>query len=176
PGNQETINGIFRAVHTLKGGSGLFPYESLTRVVHAAEDVLVTIRGQEVPLTRELIDLLLRCVDCVGSWLECIAQTGALPASAGSDGDRLAAGLRAFLPAESAARAGGRPGGQEAGPVGPPRAAVDLPTALRIAAEEHRRAGPVQAVRYTPDAQCFFSGEDPLLLVRQSPGLLALEI
>ena len=40
PGDPALLNEVFRAVHTLKGSSGLFDVRPLTRLVHAAEDLL----------------------------------------------------------------------------------------------------------------------------------------
>ena len=36
PGDLVAINRLFRSVHTLKGSSGLFEVQPLTRILHAA--------------------------------------------------------------------------------------------------------------------------------------------
>jgi two-component system chemotaxis sensor kinase CheA len=48
PGDDDAVNEVFRAVHTLKGSSGLFDVLALTRLVHAAEDLLVAIRADKL--------------------------------------------------------------------------------------------------------------------------------
>ena len=40
PGSAETVNAVFRAVHTLKGSSGIFGLEHLGAFSHALESVL----------------------------------------------------------------------------------------------------------------------------------------
>ena len=40
PSNEGLVNEVFRAVHTLKGSSGLFDVPGLTRLLHAGEDLL----------------------------------------------------------------------------------------------------------------------------------------
>ncbi len=40
PQNANTLDELFRSVHTMKGSSGLFDIVPFTKVVHAAEDVL----------------------------------------------------------------------------------------------------------------------------------------
>ena len=44
PTDEQSINALFRAVHTLKGSSGLFDAAPLTSLVHAGEDLLGAIR------------------------------------------------------------------------------------------------------------------------------------
>ena len=171
PDSAEVLNAVFRGVHTLKGASGIFAFGPLTAAVHAAEDILVAVRGREAPLTPELIDLLLECADKVSSWLGTIADTEDLPPGAAADSARLAARIRAFLPG-AAPDAGAR----GAAPVGA-RALGDLPARLQASAASALDAGqPVWSVRYRPSEQCFFTGTDPLQLVRHVPGLLGLVI
>ncbi|HBI24647.1 MAG TPA: hypothetical protein DDX84_10705 [Nitrospiraceae bacterium] len=40
PGNRETIDAVFRNMHTLKGSSGIFEFHSIERLAHACEDLL----------------------------------------------------------------------------------------------------------------------------------------
>ena len=44
PDDGTLIAGVFRAFHTLKGSSGVFGIQPLTRMLHAAEDTLVAVR------------------------------------------------------------------------------------------------------------------------------------
>ncbi len=65
PEDLDKLNEIFRAVHTIKGSSGLFEIRPVTILVHAAEDLLDTLRSQELRLNRGMIDLLLDAFDQV---------------------------------------------------------------------------------------------------------------
>ncbi|HKJ87880.1 MAG TPA: Hpt domain-containing protein, partial [Gammaproteobacteria bacterium] len=56
PGDQENLEALFRAVHTLKGSSGLFDAAPLTELLHAAEDLLGAVRQEEMVPDREVLD------------------------------------------------------------------------------------------------------------------------
>ena len=80
PGDQDAVNEVFRAVHTLKGSSGLFPVPALTRLVHVAEDLLGAVRSDELAIDAELIDALLAALDQVDKWVDCLeAQIRCFP-------------------------------------------------------------------------------------------------
>ena len=66
PDDAEIVNELFRLVHTLKGNSGLFTFPEMTRVLHAAEDLLGMVRSGHVHYSRELADRLLDAMDFVG--------------------------------------------------------------------------------------------------------------
>ena len=59
----ETINLLFRAVHTLKGSAGLFGLDGIVAFVHDAETTLDQVRQGHVPMDRVLVGILLRCKD-----------------------------------------------------------------------------------------------------------------
>jgi two-component system chemotaxis sensor kinase CheA len=56
----DTVNAIFRAVHSIKGGAGAFGFEALQAFTHTFETLLSDVREDQVPITPALIDLLLR--------------------------------------------------------------------------------------------------------------------
>ena len=61
----ETINAIFRAVHSIKGGAGAFGYDALQAFTHCFETLLADIREGTVELREDLVDLLLLALDCL---------------------------------------------------------------------------------------------------------------
>ncbi|RZQ54679.1 chemotaxis protein CheA [Pseudoalteromonas phenolica] len=71
PGNEdmETINTIFRAAHSIKGGSGTFGFTSVSDFTHVLETLLDQIRDGQRALTAEHVNLLLKSVDCLRSML-----------------------------------------------------------------------------------------------------------
>lgn len=174
-GDPELVNTVFRAVHTLKGTSGLFEVAPLTALVHAGEDLLDAVRDQRLPLTGEMVDLLLSALDQTRAWLEDLERTETLPEPAAEIAAERARALRALLsghPATSASTAGA--------PVLTPGKApgwvASLPAAARGAAELAAREADrdIVAVDYRPGVHCFFAGEDPLQLARQTPELVVL--
>jgi two-component system chemotaxis sensor kinase CheA len=61
--DDETINTIFRSVHSIKGGSGAFGFTHLQHFTHHFETLLDQVRGGEHQLTPELVGVLLAAFD-----------------------------------------------------------------------------------------------------------------
>ncbi|MBW8753797.1 MAG: chemotaxis protein CheA [Sphingomonadales bacterium] len=59
----ETINTIFRAVHSIKGGAGAFGHEHLQDFAHHYEGVLDQLRSGTLTMTPALLDVLLAAFD-----------------------------------------------------------------------------------------------------------------
>ncbi len=73
----ELINDVFRAVHTLKGLSGLFGAALMSGLSHELEDVLDELRLGRVELSSEVLDLVFRAVDLYTKLLA--SERGDLP-------------------------------------------------------------------------------------------------
>ncbi len=65
----ETLNAIFRAAHSIKGGAGTFGFSDMARVTHILETLLDRLRKQEVPPTVEMIDTFLQAGDVLKAQL-----------------------------------------------------------------------------------------------------------
>ena len=76
--DSETINAIFRAVHSIKGGAGAFGYLAMQAFTHSFETLLADIREGKLDLTPELVDLLLLALDCLRDHVEA-AREGSQP-------------------------------------------------------------------------------------------------
>ena len=61
----ETINNIFRLVHTIKGGSGVLDWPDFTKAVHAYEDLLTKVKDNKVEADNQVITILLKGYDFV---------------------------------------------------------------------------------------------------------------
>lgn len=59
----DDFNRLFRAVHTIKGSSSIVSADHVESFCHALEHLLVKVREDQLPLSRELIGLLLHCHD-----------------------------------------------------------------------------------------------------------------
>ena len=55
PDDEETLNAIFRAAHSIKGGAGSFGLASLVRFTHALENLLDRLRAAEIVASEEVI-------------------------------------------------------------------------------------------------------------------------
>jgi len=74
----ETINSIFRAAHSIKGGSATFGFAGIAAFTHLMETLLDEMRDGRRAVTRAATDLLLRAVDALRA-LVTAAQTGGCP-------------------------------------------------------------------------------------------------
>ncbi|MCQ2592560.1 MAG: chemotaxis protein CheA [Treponema sp.] len=70
PTNHEAIDEIFRAAHTLKGGSATVEMMELSHFTHSVEDVLDEIRSDRVKVDEDVVDLLLTSIDVIKAMLE----------------------------------------------------------------------------------------------------------
>jgi two-component system chemotaxis sensor kinase CheA len=62
----ELVNDVFRAVHTMKGLSGLFGAAMMAGLSHELEDLLDDLRLGRIELTEQVLDLLFRSVELYG--------------------------------------------------------------------------------------------------------------
>lgn len=68
--DEETINAIFRAAHSIKGGAGTFGFNAVSEFTHIAETLLDEMRSGRRSVESDLVNLLLESVDCIRSLLE----------------------------------------------------------------------------------------------------------
>ncbi len=66
----EDLNAIFRAAHSIKGGSGTFGFTDMTGVTHILETLLDRLRKEELPLQAEMVDAFLAAGDTLRAMLE----------------------------------------------------------------------------------------------------------
>jgi two-component system chemotaxis sensor kinase CheA len=64
-GSEDTVHAIFRAVHSIKGGAGVFGFSELIEFAHAFETVLDLVRQGKLNPTPEVVDVLFRANDTV---------------------------------------------------------------------------------------------------------------
>ena len=65
PEDEETLQLIFRVAHTLKGNASSLGFPRLAAFAHAMEDALHRLREHTIPVTADLVTLLLRAVDAL---------------------------------------------------------------------------------------------------------------
>jgi len=73
-GDPETIAAVFRAMHTIKGSSAMFGFNEISTFTHEAESAMDQVRNGVIPVTPELIDLLLKARDHIRSLLDAGAE------------------------------------------------------------------------------------------------------
>ena len=77
----EQLNSIFRAAHSIKGGSGIFGFDALTGLTHVMENLLDKARKQTISLDVPTVDLFLETVDLLKVILDAYRTSSELPQS-----------------------------------------------------------------------------------------------
>lgn len=65
PENNDTINEIFRAAHSLKGMAGTMGYKRMQTLTHDMENVFSEVRNGNIKVTADMIDVLFQCLDAL---------------------------------------------------------------------------------------------------------------
>lgn len=75
PDNENTINEIFRAAHSLKGMAGTMGYKKMQRLTHDMENVFSEVRSGNMKVSSELVDILFRGLDALETYLANILES-----------------------------------------------------------------------------------------------------
>lgn len=102
----DTLNELFRLVHTLKGNTGLFEFPDLTRILHAGEDVMSEKREAPEHWDQGLTDVLFEAMDYISQFCDSIEETDGEPVSDSRLAQELADRLRAYMAPASSDAAG----------------------------------------------------------------------
>ncbi len=167
----ETINGVFRCVHSIKGGAGAFGHERLQAYTHHYETLLDLIRNGSLDLTPALLDIVIGAFDMLSDHVAAARDNSAVPADA------------AMLARLEAAAGGGSTVTARVAPAGPaatvpePADAVgdDFDDLMAMLGDVSPPAVPgVEAdapagwqLVYRPTANALDHGAEPLLLLRE---------
>lgn len=176
PSDTELLNDLFRLVHTLKGNCGLFEFKPLERVVHAGEDLLDRVRHGALTYHNDMADTMLEAMDFTAQMVDQIEQLGHIDPSADGRSEALASALRQHLNRPPTASQPAAKIPDELPPASPAPATLAPPWVARLNTAEHGAYAEGVAWCYEPEPECFFKGEDPWLLARQTPGLKWLRV
>jgi len=177
PDDSEVLNDLFRSIHTIKGASGLFEIMPLTRVVHAAEDLLDLIRSGELTLSAELVDLFLEVMDQINLWLDSLENCLLLPDNAESISQKKTATLRSYLGVTVEENKNNQ--------LIPETQQSSAPEWISHISDEIRRQcfdeqdlshKQLISIEYRPEENCFFTGDDPIHTVLALDGLVWFEV
>lgn len=166
----ETINAIFRAVHSIKGGAGAFGHSAMQAYTHIYENLLGDVREDKVALTPDLVDLLLLALDCLRDHVEAV-RSGTPPPDDADLQTRLTAAQAGTAPVAAAAQPAPAPAAASADPLDdldalldqlstPPAAIVEEPASPASDAGEWR-------IHIRPHAGAMANGSEPVLWLRE---------
>ncbi len=69
PENEDTINEIFRAAHSLKGMAGTMGFKRMQKLTHDLENVFSEIRNKTMSVTPDLVDVVFKSIDAIESYV-----------------------------------------------------------------------------------------------------------
>ena len=84
-GSDDTINAVFRGVHSVKGGAGIFGFEALVGFAHVFETVLDGLRRGSLNATPENIDVLLASSDVLSDLVQMSRSKQPIGADVGAE-------------------------------------------------------------------------------------------
>lgn len=169
--DSETINIVFRAVHSIKGGAGAFGLEKLVRFAHRYETALDEVRGDRLEVTDDAMKLFFQAADHLTDLIRVSRDDGEFPTERSAD---LLTQLDALIgeeEAEEEAEIDFQPAGMMmdldlgGGGLGD-LPALDLPD---LDAEEVPSEDPGGAsfeVFFKPNAELFDTGNEPFQILR----------
>src|SRR3990172_9740586 len=82
PDDEERLNSLFRAAHTIKGSSSLVAFDAVRDLAHHLEGLLERLRSKTLRADPGLVTTLLRGVDLLRSTIEASAAGSPLATSA----------------------------------------------------------------------------------------------
>ncbi|MBM3225939.1 MAG: chemotaxis protein CheA [Candidatus Tectomicrobia bacterium] len=145
--DSEVINTIFRAAHSIKGGSATFGFQELTSFTHVMENLLDEMRAGRRQVTPPAVALLLQAVDCLRGMMLALQDNSAVDQPRVDD---LYAQLEALwhaAPDESA-----------------PAPAPTVPEAPEASPQGHPRGW---HITFQPHLAMLRSGNDPVRMFRE---------
>jgi two-component system chemotaxis sensor kinase CheA len=96
--SDDTINAVFRSVHSVKGGAGIFGFDDLVKFAHVFETVLDAMRSGKLASSQDIIDTLLQANDVLSDLIGMSRSGEAIPSDYGAE---CRAGLERILQANS---------------------------------------------------------------------------
>jgi two-component system chemotaxis sensor kinase CheA len=183
--DKETINTIFRAAHSIKGGAGTFGFMEISEFTHSVETLLDEMRNGARGVTPDAVQVLLQSVDVIREMIQSaqakqpIVMTGAnaLSGELARVLAQKAAPVGGAAAEPSAARAGNAPAQPTTtqGPAPQAAPASAAPAAKRDSASTN---GVLEGWRidFIPDPSLFKTCNDPMRIFDELSNLGALEV
>jgi two-component system chemotaxis sensor kinase CheA len=85
PGDNALVQALFRALHTLKGNSGLYELKKLEVLCHRGETLLSRLREGTLDVTPDIVSALLGLSDCLRESMVVLEHTGTEPEAMNGD-------------------------------------------------------------------------------------------
>jgi two-component system chemotaxis sensor kinase CheA len=83
--SDDTVNAVFRAIHSAKGGAGVFGFEALVKFAHVFETVLDAVRHGTLSPGPDILDVLFTASDVLSDFVSMARVDEAPPAGYGDE-------------------------------------------------------------------------------------------
>lgn len=143
--DDETVNAVFRAVHSVKGAAGAFALDDLVGFAHAFETVLDAVRSHRLPLEDRILHVLQRAGDVLADLIDAARDGSAVNQA---QVDPVVDDLRSFL--------GDEPQPDE----------NFIFDALTLSFDGPTDAALTHVITFRPSDAFYISGNDPFLVVQ----------
>ena len=175
--DRETINNIFRAAHSIKGGAGTFGFMEISEFTHSVETLLDEMRNGARAITADALQVLLQSVDVIREMTQSaqakqpIVMTGP-NALSGELARILAQRVAPSAVADTSAAA------SEAPPAVPAAQSTVAPRIVQPVKRAAALTGPLEGWRivFAPDVSLFKTCNDPMRIFDELANLGPLEV
>ena len=179
PDDKDTMNELFRLVHTLKGSSGIFEeFSSITKMLHKVEDIMDRVREGQILFSPYITDAILEAMDVVSILLDQLEENdGTFDQSSNETAVKITSSLNSILEeAENKTKASDK--SKDELKIYDDKkeetdSAPDLKEIIALIPEDTKKKilekGDFVFITYTPEPECFYKGDDPFLLIRTVP-------
>lgn len=164
--DSETVNAVFRAVHSIKGGAGAFKLDALVKFAHTFETALDMVRSEKLSATPDVLKVMLRAADVVSDLVAASRDGSEIDQSSYASIEDDVRGLTQDID-------GGHSDEEDV---------IDFtPTILSFDTEESAAAPAAQApneytIEFKPKAELFANANEPLLVLRELERLGGLKV
>ncbi|BFM16563.1 hypothetical protein R50073_27460 [Maricurvus nonylphenolicus] len=158
----ETINSIFRAAHSIKGGSATFGFSIVAEFTHVLETLLDEIRAEKRGISQDDVDLFLQSVDCLRALLTALQNQEEPDAT---QADVLKAAFESILAGEPVAKSEAAAASTDSQPVAPVEAS-------QVSTSTAEAEGP-WTIFFKPHRDMLRTGNEPLRMFRELAELLS---
>lgn len=144
--DKETVHGVFRAVHSIKGGAAAFALTELVTFAHRFETVLDQLRSDRLKATPQVMSVMHRCSDCLSDLVSAARQQRSADPQKSAV---LLVELDGLLAPEE-------------------EAAADfgfVPITISLDGSDADEGGETYSIRFTPHADLYRSGNEPAALL-----------
>ncbi|WP_374634564.1 chemotaxis protein CheA [Ferrovibrio sp.] len=165
-GDSNTLNAVFRAIHSIKGGAGAFGFDRLVAFAHIFETVLDLMRDGRLQPEPDSVALVLHCADILSDLVRAAQSDSELPLQHEEEGRKALIALAATIgvnadphAADDELAALDAELAAQAASVAPPEPAAE-PEAPKAALLKY-------LVKFAPRDALYQRANEPLILIRE---------